>query len=463
MRYLVGSLVALAAAIIITLVVALVPSLDFVYYARDWRDVVETTIALVGGLVAYLALGRFRQRRQLNDLLAVHALGLLAIAQVAFSTVPLLLFGKAADSFSDWVPLFVIAIAACLLCAAAVIPDQTMSAASSVTRWAFPAVLLVIGTGAAWLISSHLPSGAAVRLPQSLSDRVHLGAHPWISAIELLTATLFLLAAVGLANRSRRVRDGFLAWLGIGCVLASAASVNYALFPALDSQLFHMGDVFRLAAYLSWLAGAAREIAAYWAGVTTLAVTEERRRVACDLHDGLAQELALVAMQTKDLLSGGLHPRQMVQLAAAADRALYDSRRAIAALSGGPDEPFAIDLTRATEDVAQQGGLQLQLTVDDEVEVDRSDRELLIRIAREAVANAIRHGHASNVTVEMSRNGFSRFSVHDDGHGFDPEGRDNSNGGFGLVSMRENAEALGASFSIRSGPGSGTTVEVLWH
>ena len=77
-----------------------------------------------------------------------------------------------------------------------------------------------------------------------------------------------------------------------------------------------------------------------------------------------------------------------------------------------------------------------------------------MRIVREVVTSATRHGRAVHITVQLTGTGERVLRVSDDGIGFDPDKIDRS-AGFGLVSMRERAEALGATFAIRlrEGPG----------
>jgi signal transduction histidine kinase len=91
-------------------------------------------------------------------------------------------------------------------------------------------------------------------------------------------------------------------------------------------------------------------------------------------------------------------------------------------------------------------------------------REALVRIAREAVTNASRHGGAGIVRVELERaeNGSPTvLRIGDDGLGFDTSTvRNGPNGGFGLVSMRERAQSIGAGFSVVSQQGVGTTIEL---
>ena len=99
----------------------------------------------------------------------------------------------------------------------------------------------------------------------------------------------------------------------------------------------------------------------------------------------------------------------------------------------------------------------VRLALDESAEVPSAHREDLVRLAREAVVNAARHSGSRTVRVTLSHR---RLTVGDDGGGFDPAyGRP---GGFGLTSMRERADAIGAALTITSAPGHGTCVEVTW-
>jgi two-component system, NarL family, sensor histidine kinase UhpB len=75
------------------------------------------------------------------------------------------------------------------------------------------------------------------------------------------------------------------------------------------------------------------------------------------------------------------------------------------------------------------------------------------------VTNAARHGGASEVRVELENGNGLRLVVADDGHGFDSEAP--RGGGFGIIGMRERAEALGGVFTLSSEPGAGTAIEVV--
>src|SRR5918996_222971 len=146
-------------------------------------------------------------------------------------------------------------------------------------------------------------------------------------------------------------------------------------------------------------------------------------------------------------------------LASAAERALADARRAVAALPRPLDEPLDIALAQAVEEVADRFRQKLDLDLQPNVHVDPLIREDLVRIAREAVANAARHGRAPTVRVELSNRSRLRLTIADDGAGFQPHTA-NRHERFGLVSMQERAHALHADFHLTSTPGGGTQIQV---
>jgi signal transduction histidine kinase len=223
-----------------------------------------------------------------------------------------------------------------------------------------------------------------------------------------------------------------------------------------ETSIIQSGDWLRLGFYLVLLVGAEREIDRFWGQQAAIAVYEERRRLARELHDGVAQELAFVVRQTRLLSRGDAPPGTDQQVAAAAERALDESRRAITALSGDPDEPLHLAVARAAEDVGGRVGVRVDVNASPLVRVPPTVREALVRIVRESITNAGRHGRASLVDVTLTPDGVLRIT--DDGAGFVIEGA--GEGRFGLISMRERAERLGAQFEIESEPGRGTRVEV---
>jgi signal transduction histidine kinase len=247
-------------------------------------------------------------------------------------------------------------------------------------------------------------------------------------------------------------------WFALAAPLGAIGFVNYILFPSLYPGWVYTGDVFRLGFYLMLLVGAAREIAAWQEQLVQAAAVGERRRIARDLHDGLAQELAFIVGQTRSLVELSGEEGPFANISAAAERALDESRTAIAALSRKEEEPLDVVLAQAAEDVAARTGTKVRFELAQGVTVNPDVREDLARIVREAVSNAARHGSAQTVTVALSNTDAVRVRVSDDGVGFDPSLPRRR--GFGLTSMAERAEARGGHVRVNSTPGTGTVVEV---
>ena len=103
----------------------------------------------------------------------------------------------------------------------------------------------------------------------------------------------------------------------------------------------------------------------------------------------------------------------------AVERALDESRGAIAALNRPIDEPFDRALGHAALDIANRVGARLHLDVAEDVDVSPDWRDALLRISREAIANAVRHGRARTISVQLREGDSWRLRVTDDGDGFD--------------------------------------------
>jgi signal transduction histidine kinase len=444
-----------------TLAVLVLPFVRFAYRAPALHIVLETTNALIALLVGYLVYGRFQQSRRLQELLLVMGLCTVAVANLVLTALPTAVTIGSDEEFSRWAALAIRFLGTLLLTAAAV----TTARIHVEARRALPVVLLLIGlvlaAGAAGLVwGGHLPPPVDPSADLGDASRPRLVAHPLVLATQAVGAVLYGVAAVAFSRRSDRRGDEFFRWVGAACVLASASRVHYLLFPSLYSDYVYTGDVLRLGFYLLLLVGAAREIRSYWELRTRTAVLEARRRMARDLHDGLAQELSFLWSQSRALAADPPTDRAVERIGGAASRALDEARRAIAALTRPLDEPIARVLQQVADDLGNRYDVKVVSTVDPGVEVSAAEGEGLVRIASEAVRNAVRHGGARQIDVVLRGEPLT-LSIADDGQGFVAgHGAAGLTGGFGMTSMRERAKALGADFSVRSRPGHGTTVEV---
>ncbi|MCU1374817.1 MAG: rane protein of unknown function [Actinomycetia bacterium] len=455
-------LVAIAAIVsaVATAAVGLDPTVRFAFDAPEARTALAMSQGLIALVVAYLLYGRVRRRRLLNDLALVFALGLLAVNSLFFAALPSRDIHQDPLVFQTWAPLITRAIAIAAIAWSALardrrLPEWVKSPGVSVVV-AIDTVLAVVAVGVAAL-NSVLPLGVRVESTNT-SGVPDLTGHAGATLILLFMALASGAASLGFLKRSTGRRDPLSSALAVGCVLLAFAFLCFAVYPSGDTEIIQSGDALRLGFYLVLLVGAEREIDRYWSRLADVAIYEERRRLARDLHDGVAQELAYVVTQTRLLVRGRAAPGTDERVAAAAERALDESRRAIIALTLRDDEPLHLALARAAEDVAGRVGVEVDVHVQTPVDrtVSSELREALVRIVQESVSNAGRHGHATRVRITMGPEGVLRIT--DDGAGFDPG--DAGDGRFGLVSMRERAESLGARFTIDSEPGRGTSVEV---
>lgn len=200
------------------------------------------------------------------------------------------------------------------------------------------------------------------------------------------------------------------------------------------------------------------------------AVLEERNRIARDIHDTLAQGFGAILMQLQAAQRGGasgLPPAANRSLETAVDLArthLIEARRSVAALrpqsTEREDVPTAlrrmIDLAQRTSDVP------VELVMDDLPPfTDGVEREIL-GICQEALTNAVRHARAHRIVVHAGavRGVGFRLSVADDGRGITGDRR---SAGFGMTSMRERAERIGASLTFVTAARSGTEVVLAWQ
>ncbi len=196
---------------------------------------------------------------------------------------------------------------------------------------------------------------------------------------------------------------------------------------------------------------------------------EERRRVAYEVHDGLAQ-VAASAHQHLQAFAGYHRPRssaarqQLERALNLAQRTVREARIVVANLRPTALDDFGLAAALKLDvetlrregweiDYCQEfGGERLPAPVE----------TALFRMAQEALNNVRKHAGTTEVTIVLERSaGTVRLEVRDSGRGFDPKGVPNHGGAderVGLVGMRERITLLGGQFTIESAPGAGTRV-----
>ena len=199
------------------------------------------------------------------------------------------------------------------------------------------------------------------------------------------------------------------------------------------------------------------------------AVLQERGRIAREIHDTLAQGYVAISVQLEvaaRLLESSKDAalKQLEETKALVRTSLADARSSIWNLRTQKDAEMLPSLLAAmTESRASEGGAALKLEVNGMYRpVSAAVEREILRVAQEAVANAVRHAEAKQIRVVLRYDASTlQLQVIDDGKGFTGASEDRSgNGHFGVQGMRERAERIGAKFAVRSRPGEGTLVDL---
>ena len=442
---------------LVTLAVPLVGPLRFVYERPSVNVAMDTVEGMIAAVVAYLFFGRFQLLRRQRDLALAIAFTTFVLLNLVLSAFPTAASGTARPT-AAWGGLMLRIVAAGLLLAATVSGEEEAR-----TQWLLRRAAIAFGAAAAAALLAVTIIGRPIDeiLTPAESAVPHLVGHPLFLASHLVAMALLLTAAWRFDRRAGEEDDHLLPWLGAFAVLLGLARLNYFLFPSLYPRFVHVGDFLRLTGYLVLLVAAAGEINRYWQSVARSAAVEERRRLARDLHDGLAQELAFIKAHTSHPGGVALRPEEMEMVAEAADRALIESRRAIRALNApghGALEQHVVEAARlgaADTDASVTVALAAGLAVPHGAEED------IVWIVREAVAVAARHRRAATVRVgvEDAPQGV-RITIEDDG-GRAPQGRDEHTGPGIVDSIRRRDEGLGGIVRVTAAADAGTTLDVV--
>lgn len=227
------------------------------------------------------------------------------------------------------------------------------------------------------------------------------------------------------------------------------------------------GRELRLLSTIAYQVGIAVERARLAEQSTRLARAEERTRLAREIHDTLAQELTAIALHLEAATAAvRTEPARaeewLAKALTLARGSLEEARRAVIDLRTSPlagrSLPEALGaLARA---FTAETGIRVHPNVE-EISLAVSVEEELYRIAQEAFTNIRKHAQAREVELRLRSTGRRvRLHIEDDGRGFVRSAVRRSDGGYGLIGMRERAKLLGGTVRIGSRPGGGTRLIV---
>ena len=214
-------------------------------------------------------------------------------------------------------------------------------------------------------------------------------------------------------------------------------------------------------------AAAAIEAAAMFEDSRTLALAEERERMARELHDALNQSLFSLSLTARAAsrhlaTDPGRVAEELSEIALLSRQAMAELRAVVEGLrTPDVDRDGLLPAIRSlAELMSRVHHIEVDVIADVEPGLEGRAEHEVFRIVQEALTNAVRHAQAANVTVGVSNGDSLEVTISDDGVGFDPDARLNRGRRLGLTSMRERASSLGGRLSITSSPGEGATVRL---
>jgi signal transduction histidine kinase len=421
------------------------------------RAVAETMTTLFALSGTALLRGQFGHSRRLRDLLLFAGLLTLGLLHVFCYAVPAVLALGAGSAFLAALVCGNAAVAGALA-AAALVPSNRLVAAGGRPRIA-AAGLSVTVVGAALLVGLAFHTLLVPTSTHPVEGVARSLEYPLGAVLVVLAAGLFGVSGVAFARQARTEALEIVVPLAGASAALAGASLYWLAMPALPPNWVAPDVGLRVIAWaLVFIAVIGRELDLQ-SVMRLAAVTAERRRVAGNLHDGLAQDLAVINAH-RSLFSDSLGAEHPVTLAAS--RALALSRTTIVELSDSLSGTLVEALGDVTRELSHRFGIDVAVDVVLDHEPAADLREHVVRIAREAIANAAWHGEAQHVTVSVRRRRAGLvLRVRDDGRGMEEPSRHRAEEGFGLRSIRERVTTRRGYLLVTALPAGGTELKVL--
>ncbi len=268
----------------------------------------------------------------------------------------------------------------------------------------------------------------------------------WVGIFTLVTGVIFAV---------------FIGWMGLLLLLPYAAGyLFFAIFGWTTSQA--MKDRKRSEQLLAELQAAHNQLQEYTSRLEELTITQERNRIAREMHDTLGHRLTVVSVQ----LEGAQrlvrsNPERAEQILGTVREQIREGlgelRRTVAILRAAVEEDLPLEqaLPLLARQVQEATGIQINLSLGECPEpVPAAHRQAIYRAAQEGLTNIQRHSHASEAWLQMDqRDGNLTLLVSDNGVGLTAE---TDHKGFGLTGLKERAALLEGEFLVVPRPGGGT-------
>jgi signal transduction histidine kinase len=295
------------------------------------------------------------------------------------------------------------------------------------------------------------------------------GQSPWVLLLDGLSAGLLLVAAIGYLRVARRLAEPQVGWLALALTLLFFSQAHALLFPPLTVDYVSSGDLCELVGFCVLLSSLVSRLGDE---IAHRASHDERLRLSRELHDGLAQQLALLHIRlgasSSEPCATPAHARDMEFAARQVEAALLEARQAITALRVGALswEEFTATLGSYVDEFADNHQVDVRLAIAGAApDIDAALQAEILRILHEAFSNALRHGGAQHIGVSLeATDGWLELRVEDDGSGLPGDASTRNRGpslstGVGLASMAERVQRRGGQLAVTNGLLRGVSVD----
>ena len=296
------------------------------------KTMFDTVLAVACLVSAALFVVRYRHSHDSSDAAFAYGWTLVGLGGVIRAFAQTLHAPDAAEALTLAFALSISGLGIAAL-AALEIPRGRASAGAGVVLYGVIVATAVLVATVAGLSASEIQQ--AVESESARNLILDSTAVPWVTTgLNAVVAAALVLAAYACRLRARTEGERLSHWLAIGFAILASGRLYLLLFPGSSGTALHLHDLCRMVGYSTILGGLISWQVAHWRNVAVTSVLEAQQRAAATLHDGIAQDLALLSAQSEWLAKRSADSEDLAFVATVAQHALTESRRTISRLRG---------------------------------------------------------------------------------------------------------------------------------
>ena len=321
----IGMAIALGAALVLGATDVAVPA------PRGVKPMLDTVLSVAALFTGAMFFGRFRRSRVASDAGFVYGFALLGLGSLTLAFAQAMTSESAGEVLSFAFAIRAVGFAIVALAALDLPRGKLQDSNAGLLLYGVFVPTFVLVVTLAGLAGNEVQAaleGEGVRTLILRTPDV-----PWVlSIVNAALAAALALAGYAAHLRATTEDDPFFRRLAGGLGLLAASRIFVLLFPGVPGADIHLGDVLRILGHAALLWAVVEDLHARWTDLARASALAERQRVARELHDGLAQDLALLTAQSSWLSRRSNDSEDLAFVAIVAEHALAESRRTISQL-----------------------------------------------------------------------------------------------------------------------------------